>query len=285
MPLETMYPGRPLILLALLSLVSLLAFCLSGGEPSLHRQLTGEAVVPGQSTCRPNPKYHIILDAGSTGTRVNLFKYRTSTSMLPGSEKSDKGSYQVECKNTKWRSLHRCPLENLPSYLEEIWLEMVALLEKHADAGPEYVKLDLFATAGMRHLRATDASLVRDMMSSVHTFLSEKCANYTHTSNPSLKINFGEAKTIDGKEEAIGSWVDANTYYRSQKCHAVGIIEIGGHSFQIQTHPTHRLCLTNYGTNSGLETLAKHLSKSVTLEDKTVGLAGAPELQAGDFNY
>ncbi|KAJ6294100.1 hypothetical protein OIU76_022223 [Salix suchowensis] len=120
--------------------------------------------------------YTVVVDCGSTGTRVNVYKWWKPASLKPGLDKFVGNSTGV-----------RLSLEPLI-----LWAEQWVPRERHGDT-PIFV----LATAGLRRLLIEDARQVLDDVEDVvkeHSFVSKK----------------SWIRVLSGNEEAYYGWVALN---------------------------------------------------------------------------
>lgn len=179
--------------------------------------------------------YTVVVDCGSTGTRVNVYEWKTrgvETGNLPvlvgsypdNSTKSSlwKSSCQYHCLQTEPgldkfvgnASGVRASLEPLI-----LWAEWLVPLERQ-----EETPIFVLATAGLRRLTVEDARWVLDDVEAVvkeHSFMYEK----------------SWIRVLSGKEEAYYGWVALNykvgSLGNSSITPTLGLLDLGGSSLQI----------------------------------------------------
>lgn len=179
--------------------------------------------------------YTVVVDCGSTGTRVNVYEWKikyVESENLPilmhsYPDNSTKGSIgrsscQYHCLQTEPgldkfvgnASGVRASLESLI-----LWAERLVPLERHGDT-PIFV----LATAGLRRLADEDARLVLD---DVEAVLKEQSFLYKKS----------WIKVLSGKEEAYYGWVALNyklgTLANSSRTSTSGLLDLGGSSLQV----------------------------------------------------
>lgn len=181
--------------------------------------------------------YTVVVDCGSTGTRVNVYEWKTrgvESENLPvlvgtypdNSTKSSlwKSSCQYHCLQTEPgldkflgnASGVRASLEPLI-----LWAEWLVPLEKQ-----EETPIFVLATAGLRRLTVEDARWLLDDVEAVvkeHSFMYKK----------------SWIRVLSGKEEAYYGWVALNykmgSLGNSSVTPTLGLLDLGGSSLQIVT--------------------------------------------------
>lgn len=179
--------------------------------------------------------YTVVVDCGSTGTRVNVYEWKTrgiESEDLPVLVRSYPNNLT---KNSLWKSScqYHClqtepGLDNfvgnasgVRASLEPLisWAEWLVPFERHGDT-PIFV----LATAGLRRLAVEDARWVLDNVENVvkeHSFLYKK--NWI--------------RVLSGKEEAYYGWVALNYKMgglgNSSKTPTLGLLDLGGSSLQV----------------------------------------------------
>ncbi|KAF7806061.1 putative apyrase 7 isoform X1 [Senna tora] len=179
--------------------------------------------------------YTVVVDCGSTGTRVNVYKWMVSTASnedLPillhsypdNTTRSSlwKSSCQYHCMQTepgldKFVNDSFGVKESLEPLI--IWAENVVPHERHKDT-PVFV----LATAGLRRLASDDAEQVLEDVEAVvkgHTFMYSK----------------SWIRVLSGTEEAYYGWVALNykmgTFSNYPSSPTLGLLDLGGSSLQI----------------------------------------------------
>lgn len=156
--------------------------------------------------------YKIIVDAGSSGSRLHLYQY-TSDKKVPvieeGFTKSNKTGLSTFEKN---------PQDSGKS-LQEL-LDGAAQYLKDKQINPKDVEVNVLATAGMR---LVNENIQKEIYASVK--------NSINTSG----FNIGQVETISGQMEAFYGWMEVNYRANSFENNAttLGAIDMGGASTQI----------------------------------------------------
>lgn len=157
--------------------------------------------------------YQIMVDAGSTGSKLHLFQYETTqdTPIIK----------DVFYENNKipLSSFEKNP-ENAGTSLEKIFNDVEAQL-KNKGINPAEVQINLLGTAGMRLLPEDKQAAI---YKNVENFLKQ------HYSFP-----IGNIQTLSGKMEGLYAWLDVNYLANTFQSHApsIGTLEMGGASMQI----------------------------------------------------
>lgn len=160
--------------------------------------------------------YSIIIDAGSTGSRVHLFEYNTDQS-VPKIE--DILSVKVSPGLSSFAQEPGKAGESLKPLLNSVSAKLDERKIPHAN-----VEVHVLATAGMRLLPADKQKEIYD---NVKAFIVNPADNYG--------FKLGEVGTIDGTKEALYGWLDVNYLAKNFQNHTptMGAIDMGGASTQI----------------------------------------------------
>lgn len=173
----------------------------------------------------PTHKTMIVIDAGSTGTRVHLYDY----SFSEGSDTA-RISQRFSDKITPGLGQISRDKTSIDAYL--------TLLMKDIPQ-EEGAALYFYATGGMR-------ILPKAVQSAYYTHVKHWFAEHYKTANLDIK-------TIDGAEEGVYDWLSVNYQlglFNDNKVLPVGVIDLGGTSVQIviptdKQHANHSLLLFN----------------------------------------
>ena len=168
-----------------------------------------------------NAQYSIMIDAGSSGSRLNVYKFIVNDDVL---EVSEVQQVKVSSKNVK---------PGIASFADnpsEIGAYIQPLLNSARDNIPaekqSSTPIFLMGTAGMRLLSEEDANAV---MSEVRSVFSdkEKCPFYFEPEY---------AQIITGQWEGIYAWITANflegVFISKKESNSYGILDLGGASHQ-----------------------------------------------------
>lgn len=162
------------------------------------------------------PVYHhaMIVDAGSTGTRVHLYEYSTESKipviheLFSASVKPGLSFYE------------KTPQEAGVSLATPLDATMAELKKRQID--PRNIPISVFATAGMRLLPKETQTAIYDNVSS-----------YIQGHYP---FHLAEIMTIPGEVEGLFGWLDVNylaqTFEKSEDA-TLGSIDVGGGSIQV----------------------------------------------------
>jgi len=165
------------------------------------------------------PKHVIIIDAGSSGSRLRIFNIHESKIS------AHQGSSDTKFETKPGLSSYMEEPEGAGPSLHKLINNAMGLIpqDQHA-VTPLFVK----ATAGMRLLGAGEASRV---FHAVREYLKEQCP-----------FNFVSAATISGEEEAILGFISINSLRTSPDSNfgaltSQGVLDVGGASLQITYAP------------------------------------------------
>lgn len=177
----------------------------------------------------PTRDYGIVLDCGSSGTRVFVYTWNRpppdSDELLDISPLNDDFNQPVQLKVEPGLS----SFANRPEAVIDYITPLLRVAEKHipSDRHSETV-LYMLATAGMRMIPEADQNII----------LSELRANVPKVTNFIFSDN--HVDIISGKEEGVYAWISANYVLNRLKINpngerapSVGIIDMGGGSVQI----------------------------------------------------
>jgi apyrase len=157
--------------------------------------------------------YKVIVDAGSSGSRLHLFRYMT-TSALP--EISEIFTEKNKVPLASFASHPSDAGDSLKKLLTDVEAELTA---QHID--PHQVSIDVLGTAGMR-------LLPKEQQQAIYASLNASVKN-----NYALVPN--DFSTISGKMEGIYDWLDVNYlgHHFDDNAVTVGAIDMGGASTQL----------------------------------------------------
>lgn len=206
---------------------------------------------PGCTDCQVTDEYRIVIDAGSSGTRLSLYQITANGN----------GAYpQVTWLTTLERGDDENGIDDFVGTANpgEVNTKVIGPLftKLHTDyknnanwlATTQNVKVDLLATAGMREAEAKHGkAAVDNFYALIKTYITNQAktdsgapANRTFTAE--------EVRTSDGNsEEGVWSWINLNDHYcRYFKANPdplaecanatngmYGVVEVGGASMQV----------------------------------------------------
>jgi len=167
--------------------------------------------------------YLIVIDAGSTGSRIHVYPYIPSKHLptfFPNEEFTDK-------KKPGLSSFRENPSEAGDS------LEVI--LQEAKDNLPSNIRFKevpifLVATAGLRKVFAVDPEATNQIMSSVRMKLRHS----------GFKFKDSWARIIQGTEEGVFGWVTVNYLlgnFMNADAKTTGVFEMGGESVQLAFLP------------------------------------------------
>ncbi len=162
----------------------------------------------------PAPHYALIVDAGSTGSRLHLFEY-THEAKIPLIHELFSESVKPGLS-----SYAKNPQEAGPSLKKPLDDALAELRKKQIN--PAKVQLSVLATAGMRLLNADQQRAIYKEL-----FL------YLRSRYP---FPIPEIKTLSGEMEGLFGWLDLNYLagtFNSERDSTLGSIDVGGASIQL----------------------------------------------------
>ncbi len=170
-------------------------------------------------------EYALVIDAGSSGTRIHLYKWQHDDDVsIPAIEKI---RLEEDCKKTETGLSELKPGDIDKSLEPLIRCARSELIDRVEDL--KAIPLYLMATAGMRLLESDDEPRHAEIMKQVRANLK------------GAPFDFRNASTIDAREEALYAWVAANYLNGSLATKTengmIGILELGGASGQIAFVP------------------------------------------------
>lgn len=177
-------------------------------------------------------EYALIIDAGSSGSRIHLYEWQPKDDdrileikEIPLDKDCNRvdgglstlGDYDTDKTATAVR-------ESLTLLITCAQLELIDSVENF-----QKIPLHLMATAGMRMLKGENKKRYYEIMGDVLAYLR------------STPFHFGGARVIEGQEEALYAWIAANysndSLGEASSKETVGILELGGASAQIAFVP------------------------------------------------
>lgn len=162
----------------------------------------------------PDSRYVAIIDAGSSGSRIYLFKAVKSN----GSREAQ-DLMEYEGRGPGLSSFSAAPEAAGEKGVAPLLGRLADYLKDHG-VEKQSVEVNVLATAGMRLL---DGGAQRAIFESVRRYIAGQ------------SFGVGDVETISGDMEAIYSWVDVNFLlgtFRDRRP-TIGVVEIGGASAQV----------------------------------------------------
>lgn len=196
-----------------------------------------------------NWHYSIIVNAGSSSSRLHLFRYNTNTS-LPTIK--DMPLDPNNKTNVTLDSFTKEP-NNVKSSLDTLFNTAITTL-KNEGVAFQTVPVSILGTGGMRLLSLNEQQAIYNTISD-------------YLKKPPYSFTSVTARTISGKEEGIYDWLDVNylakNFNNSQP--TLGCIDMGGASIEIvfatpETQPADNENMTTLIVNKQKYTL---YSKSI----------------------
>ena len=182
----------------------------------------GRQVQASSSSNSPDVSYAILIDAGSTGSRMYIYKFS-----LTGEKKVDSVSDVEEVSNSLGKvrpglsSLNK--LDEISTYLRKFIKEASGIIPKDKQSSTPFIVL---ATAGMRLLPEADQEAI---MNNVKQVLDSDQSPFLFKDD--------NVKVISGKEEAIYAWITVNFIQGvltspRRRVFSWGVLDMGGASTQ-----------------------------------------------------
>eukprot|EP00268_Persea_americana_P025327 TRINITY_DN24682_c0_g1_i4.p1 TRINITY_DN24682_c0_g1~~TRINITY_DN24682_c0_g1_i4.p1 ORF type:complete len:757 (-),score=120.52 TRINITY_DN24682_c0_g1_i4:636-2906(-) len=207
-------------------------------------------------------QYHVILDCGSTGTRVYVYEWSIDHGKdhksLPIVLRSLPEDLQIKPKSQSGRAYHRMETEpgldklvhdasGLQTALKPLlrWAEKQIPKNAHTSTS-----LFLYATAGVRRLPSSDSKWLLDEVWSILRNSSFLCQRHW-------------VKVITGMEEAYFGWIALNYHMGTlgsfPKKATFGSLDLGGSSLQV-TFEAKELVYDETSLNLSIGAVSHHLS-------------------------
>lgn len=198
-------------------------------------QGTDEASVVG--------RWGVVLDAGSSGTRLHVYRWDDPARALKNASFESAHSLPVlKTKNRKWTKKMSPGVSSFGDHPQDVGPGHLQALVQHAvDVVPEHAHPDtpifLLATAGMRLLPPAQQ----------HALLSEICSYFRQNSRFYLPDCDLHVQVIPGETEGLYGWIAANyllggfdhpeAHAHGKGHHTYGFLDMGGASAQIAFAP------------------------------------------------
>jgi len=202
-------------------------------------------------------EYRVVVDAGSSGTRANIYAFTHKNDMKPRAieGKKVKGGLNTlvaavdgVLKPGQWDRKKIVDLSKaiFASISEE-------LTKDNGGKKPTIpVSVQLLATEGMRTYNRDNRAGDDALMRLIRCLFKKCCEKHGY--------KFLGAEILHGDLEATGAWVDANCRYPNEDGSLIGIMEMGGASMQIMSNKEKVECWDCYGKNEGMRKIVKKMS-------------------------
>lgn len=161
----------------------------------------------------PNNDYRILVDAGSSGSRLHVFQHHVANPLPDIKEvyttKISGGLANFATHPQDAGDALKPALDNALQYLTENKID------------PQQISIDIMGTAGMR-------LLPQDQQAGIYSALNQYLTNH-YVFNP------GQIRTLSGKEEALFGWLDVNYLNENlqRNTNTIGSMDMGGASTEI----------------------------------------------------
>ncbi|KAJ3183663.1 Golgi apyrase [Gaertneriomyces sp. JEL0708] len=194
-----------------------------------------------------NRQYGIVVDAGSSGSRVQIYSWVNpmySQHLAEGNREWDSLGGKLPLiqtadeKSENWQMKQEPGISTFGEYPSRIGEHLKPLLDYAMKVIPskkhKYTPVYLLATAGMRLLPASTAS---EILSTACQFVRD---NYLFATTNGCNLHF---QVISGELEGIYGWLTVNYLKNGFKAdpssnHTFGFLDMGGASTQIAFEPT-----------------------------------------------
>ncbi|KAI0003160.1 nucleoside phosphatase family-domain-containing protein [Xylariaceae sp. FL0662B] len=187
-------------------------------------------------------RWGVILDAGSSGTRLHIYRWQDAAKILKDATYEELHSLPNVMTKDKWTKKIRPGISTFGDHPEDVGPDhLKSLVERALDIIPDNKHEDtpifLMATAGMRLLPPTQQRAI----------ITETCSyfrQYTRFSLPDCDMHI---QVIPGETEGLYGWIAANYLLGSfnnpeghahgKSHHTYGFLDMGGASAQIAFVP------------------------------------------------
>ncbi|KAH9897303.1 GDA1/CD39 family-domain-containing protein [Xylariomycetidae sp. FL2044] len=187
-------------------------------------------------------RWGVILDAGSSGTRLHIYRWQDPAKVLKDATYDELHSLPVLETKDKWTKKIRPGISTFGEHPEDVGPDhLQSLIDKALKHIPDAKQADtpvfLMATAGMRLLPAQQQRAV----------LSETCAYFRQNTRFYLPDCDAHIQVIPGETEGLYGWLAANyllggfddpqSHAHGKNHHTYGFLDMGGASAQIAFAP------------------------------------------------
>ncbi len=197
------------ILITILISVNIDSFAL---EPGWIANIGNDASPGAVNEHAAKTSYQIIMDAGSSGTRIYVYKQKRNTI-------KDLPQFQELLNHRTATPLAKQTVSGAQKLVSDLLTLAKTELIKHKQTNTNNIRVNLLATAGMR-------KLAKDKQEEIYDGVRKTIKAESFT--------VGEVRTLDGYQEGIYTWAALNYLSDTFKANtALGSIEVGGASLQI----------------------------------------------------
>ncbi|KAF3162361.1 Guanosine-diphosphatase, variant 2 [Orbilia oligospora] len=218
--------SRYIKIAAVLSFVLLALYFLSGGSKSgVSSVIPGSTSTAGGSSTKKNDpsctRYVLMIDAGSSGSRIHVYRFNTCTSTP---ELENEGFKMIKGGLSSYSNDPEAAARSLDELMD---LAVTTVPEKYKACTPVAVK----ATAGLRLLGAEKSDAI---LAAVR--------NRLETKYPFPVVEGNGVAVMDGSDEGVYAWITTNYLLGKiggpDKSPTAAVFDLGGASTQIVFEPT-----------------------------------------------
>lgn len=185
-------------------------------------------------------RYGIVIDAGSSGSRIQIYKWQDTKAALLSAEVEVSKSPPNIVQEEGWTKKTSPGISTFGKKTEKLWDQHFKHLMKHAESiipSEQHRDTPVFvlATAGMRLLKDSEQKKI----------LKKTCSVLQKKTKFSIPDCLENVQIIDGETEGIYGWLALNylmgqfSDYSPEKTHdSIGFMDMGGASTQIAFVPS-----------------------------------------------
>jgi hypothetical protein len=172
--------------------------------------------------CQSETRYAVVIDAGSSGSRVHLFRYQTQAVTLTNAHIQEINFYGTQSNKSKIPLTTTDIAQPLATFSTPFSLAMT-YVHNIPNFQEQQLDIYIYSTAGMRVIDPLQKETINMAIE------NELKKEYP-------QVHRIEVRTIAGQEEALFLWLDVNTLkgnFNNSNQPTQGTIDIGGASAQI----------------------------------------------------